>query len=159
MAWAIFKVECKGPLAGLFGGGGLFKGGGLLGGAIIPGILHSGGVAGSDGYGHGRAVSPSAFSGAKRYHRGGIAGLQPGEIPAILQRGEVVLPRNAKMNAGSTETIHVVLQDDSGRMAQIADQRIQTASGAIVQVSVQQSAKAVQSNFPTMLADAQARKM
>ncbi|ALJ98230.1 tail length tape measure protein [Brucella phage BiPBO1] len=149
----------KGPLAGLFGGGGLFKGGGLLGGAIIPGILHSGGVAGSDGYGHGRAVSPSAFSGAKRYHRGGIAGLQPGEIPAILQRGEVVLPRTAKMNAGSTETIHVVLQDDSGRMAQIADQRIQTASGAIVQVSVQQSAKAVQSNFPTMLADAQARKM
>ncbi len=149
----------KGPLAGLFGGGGLFKGGGLLGGAIIPGILHSGGVAGSDGYGHGRAVSPSAFSGAKRYHRGGIAGLQPGEIPAILQRGEVVLPRNSKIGGGSTETINVVLRDDSGRMAQIADQRIQTASGAIVQVSVQQSAKAVQSNFPTMLADAQARKM
>ncbi len=149
----------KGPLAGLFGGGGLFKGGGLLGGAIIPGILHSGGVAGSDGYGHGRAVSPSVFSGAKRYHKGGIAGLQPGEIPAILQRGEVVLPRNAKAGFGRTETINVVLQDDSGRMAQIADQRIQTASGAIVQVSVQQSAKAVQSNFPTMLADAQARKM
>ncbi|WP_266063791.1 tape measure protein [Brucella intermedia] len=149
----------KGPLAGLFGGGGLFKGGGLLGGAIIPGILHSGGVAGSDGYGHGRAVSPSVFSGAKRYHKGGIAGLQPGEIPAILQRGEVVLPRNSKFGGGSTETINVVLQDDSGRMAQIADQRIQTASGAIVQVSVQQSAKAVQSNFPTMLADAQARKM
>lgn len=149
----------KGPLAGMFGGGGIFKGGGLLGGAIIPGILHSGGVAGSDGYGHGRAVSPSVFSGAKRYHKGGIAGLQPGEVPAILQRGEVVLPRNAKAGAGSTETINVVLQDDSGRMAQIADQRIQTASGAIVQVSVQQSAKAVQSNFPTMLADAQARKM
>lgn len=149
----------KGPLAGMFGGGGIFKGGGLLGGAIIPGILHSGGVAGSDGYGHGRAVSPSVFSGAKRYHKGGIAGLQPGEVPAILQRGEVVLPRNAKAGFGRTETINVVLQDDSGRMAQIADQRIQTASGAIVQVSVQQSAKAVQSNFPTMLADAQARKM
>lgn len=149
----------KGPLAGMFGGGGIFKGGGLLGGSIIPGILHSGGVAGSDGYGHGRAVSPSVFSGAKRYHKGGIAGLQPGEVPAILQRGEVVLPRNSKAGVGSTETINVVLQDDSGRMAQIADQRIQTASGAIVQVSVQQSAKAVQSNFPTMLADAQARKM
>ncbi|MFK5639944.1 tape measure protein [Brucella sp. ZJ1_1] len=149
----------KGPLAGMFGGGGIFKGGGWLGGAIIPGILHSGGVAGSDGYGHGRAVSPSVFSGAKRYHKGGIAGLQPGEVPAILQRGEVVLPRNAKAGVGSTETINVVLQDDSGRMAQIADQRIKTASGAIVQVSVQQSAKAVQSNFPTMLADAQARKM
>lgn len=143
-------------------GGGLFGGkGGLFGGAIIPGILHGGGVAGSDGYGHGRAVSPSMFSGAKRYHKGGIAGLQPGEIPAILQRGEVVLPRNASaMKRGSsTETINVVLRDDSGRMASIADQRIQTASGAIVQVSVQQSVKAAQQNFPTMLADAQARKM
>ena len=81
-------------------GGGL-GGGGLLGGAIIPGILHSGGVAGSDGYGHGRSVSPSTFSGAKRYHTGGIAGLQPGEVPAILQRGELVLPRGSKIGSGS----------------------------------------------------------
>lgn len=74
-------------------------------------------------------------------------------IPVDLRAPTLGLARSR------TETIHVVLQDDSGRMAQIADQRIQTASGAIVQVSVQQSAKAVQSNFPTMLADAQARKM
>nr|WP_278376623.1 phage tail length tape measure family protein [Brucella anthropi] len=166
LANALQKVASKLidiALNNIFSGGGLFGGGkgGLFGGAIIPGILHSGGVAGTHGYNHGRAVSPSVFAGAKRYHTGGVAGLQPGEIPAILQRGEVVLPRGAGMvnKARSTETINVVLQDDSGRMAQIADQRIQTASGAIVQVSVQQSAKAVQSNFPTMLADAQARKM
>lgn len=166
LANALQKVASKLidiALNNIFSGGGLFGGGkgGLFGGAIIPGILHSGGVAGTHGYGHGRAVSPSVFAGAKRYHTGGVAGLQPGEIPAILQRGEVVLPRGAGMvnKARSTETINVVLRDDSGRMAQIADQRIQTASGAIVQVSVQQSAKAVQSNFPTMLADAQARKM
>ncbi len=166
LANALQKVASKLidiALNNIFSGGGLFGGGkgGLFGGAIIPGILHSGGVAGTHGYGHGRAVSPSVFAGAKRYHTGGVAGLQPGEIPAILQRGEVVLPRGAGLvNKGrSTETINVVLRDDSGRMAQIADQRIQTASGAIVQVSVQQSAKAVQSNFPTMLADAQARKM
>lgn len=84
------------------GGGGIFGGllggkkGGLFGGAIIPGILHDGGVAGRDGYGHGRAVSPSVFAGAKRYHRGGIAGIRSGEIPAILQRGEVVIPNGAK---------------------------------------------------------------
>lgn len=148
----------------LFGGagGGIFGGkGGLFGGAIIPGILHSGGVAGTDGYGHGRSISPSVFSGAKRYHKGGVAGLQPGEIPAILQRGEVVLPRGAgaMKRGGSTETIRVMLQDDSGRMAQIADQRIQTASGAIVQVSVQQSTRTVQQSLPSMMADAQARKM
>ncbi len=166
LANALQKVASKLidiALNNIFSGGGLFGGGkgGLFGGAIIPGILHSGGVAGTHGYNHGRTVSPSVFAGAKRYHTGGVAGLQPGEIPAILQRGEVVLPRGAGMvnKARSTETINVVLRDDSGRMAQIADQRIQTASGAIVQVSVQQSAKAVQSNFPTMLADAQARKM
>ncbi|MCK8779090.1 phage tail length tape measure family protein [Rhizobium sp. NTR19] len=84
---------------------GLFDGtsggkGGLFGGKIIPGILHSGGVAGSDGYGHGRAVSPSVFAGAKRYHKGGVAGLMPGEVPAILQRGEVVIPRGAKAASG-----------------------------------------------------------
>lgn len=85
-----------------FGGGGK---GGLFGGFLIPGILHSGGVAGRDGYGHGRAVSPSVFTGAKRYHKGGIAGLQPGEVPAILQRGEVVLPRGTK--AGTTQPASV----------------------------------------------------
>ncbi|MBN7759999.1 hypothetical protein JYP52_02535 [Nitratireductor aquibiodomus] len=83
-------------LGGLFsGGGGIGGGGGLLGGAIIPGILHSGGVAGRDGYGHGRAVSPSVFSGAPRYHNGGVAGLKPNEVPAILQKGEMVIPKGA----------------------------------------------------------------
>jgi hypothetical protein len=135
---------------------GLFSGG-LLGGAIIPGILHDGGVAGSDGYGHGRSVSPGVFAGARRYHTGGIAGLAPGEVPAILQRGEVVLPRGTK--AGGTETIKVELYDDSGRMAAVADQRIQTASGAIVQVSVQQSRKAIKGDMPGLMANAQKRAM
>jgi GH24 family phage-related lysozyme (muramidase) len=92
---SVFGIGGKGP--SLLGGGGK---GGLLGGSIIPGILHSGGVAGRDGYGHGRSVSPSVFAGAKRYHTGGIAGLQPGEVPAILQRGEMVLPRGSKIGSG-----------------------------------------------------------
>lgn len=77
----------------IFSSGGGAARGGLLGGRIIPGILHSGGVAGRDGYGHGRAVSPGVFAGASRYHSGGVAGLRPGEVPAILQRGEVVIPK------------------------------------------------------------------
>ncbi len=91
-------------LDGLFGKkGGLFGGGkgGLLGGFLIPGILHSGGVAGKDGYGHGRAVSPSVFAGARRYHSGGVAGLAPGEVPAILQRGEVVIPKGMGSRAAA----------------------------------------------------------
>ncbi len=83
--------------------------------------------------------------------------MQPGEVPAILQRGEVVLPKGAR-SAGATETIRVVLQDDSGRMAQIADQQIQTRSGAIVQVSVQQSVKSVKGQMTGLIADAQTRK-
>lgn len=142
-------------LTNLFSGG-LGKGG-LFGGFLIPGILHGGGVAGRDGYGHGRAVSPYAFTGAKRYHKGGIAGLQPGEVPAILQRGEVVLPRGSKV--GGTETVNVVLRDDSGRMAEIADQRIQTASGTIVQVSVAQSQKMTRSAMPSLVTDTQIRSL
>jgi hypothetical protein len=86
-------------LDNLFSGGGVFGGGssgggfrGLLGGTILPGILHGGGIAGRDGYGHGRSVSPAVFAGAPRYHGGGIAGLRPGEVPAILKKGEPVLP-------------------------------------------------------------------
>jgi hypothetical protein len=64
--------------------------GGLLGGRIIPGFLHRGGIAGVDGYDHNRAVSPSLFIGARRYHRGGFAGINPGEVPIIAKRGEPV---------------------------------------------------------------------
>lgn len=143
-------------LDGLFSGG-LFGKGGLFGGFIIPGILHSGGIAGRDGYGHGRSVSPAVFSGATRYHSGGVAGLRPDEVPAILQRGEVVLPRGSR--SGKTDVVRVVLQDDSGRMAQIADQRIHTAAGPIVEVSVQQSLKATKQQMPGLIANAQTRQM
>lgn len=84
---------------GLFSGG-LGKGG-LFGGKLIPGILHSGGIAGRDGYGHGRSVSPSVFSGAPRYHNGGIAGLKPDEVPAILQKGERIIPRSGTTSQSS----------------------------------------------------------
>lgn len=136
------------------GGGG----GGLLGGFLIPGILHSGGVAGSDGYGHGRAVSPSVFAGAKRYHRGGVAGLQPGEVPAILQKGEVVLPRGAQMSAQPQQvevTVSGVFVDDNGVVrAQVTQMGAQAAqAGATIAV------RQVNQGLPSMLADAQARKM
>lgn len=125
---------------GLLGGGG---GGGLLGGMIIPGILHSGGVAGKDGYGHGRAVSPSTFSGAKRYHTGGVAGLMPGEVPAILQRGEVVLPRGTK--AGGGQQVHVtvgVSADNNGNLLpfveSVSQKAVNTAAPKIVSAANQQ---------------------
>lgn len=72
---------------------------GALGGALgLPvGVAHSGGVAGS--LARQRTVDPRVFAFAPRYHEGGIAGLRPDEVPAILQRGETVLPRGASMPA------------------------------------------------------------
>lgn len=84
----------SGPLAGLFGGG-LFGGTtsfapGILSGARV-GLFHKGGVVGQGGAT--TTVHPGVFANAPRYHNGGIAGLKPGEIPAILQKGELVIPR------------------------------------------------------------------
>ncbi len=59
---------------------------------IDANVKHTGGIAG--GAGESRRVNPALFLAAPRYHIGGIAGLRPGEVPAILQAGEEVLTRN-----------------------------------------------------------------
>lgn len=66
-------------------------GGGFVGG-IIAGVKHDGGIVG--GSGRTRSVSPALFANAMRYHTGGIAGLKPGEVPSILERGEEVIRRD-----------------------------------------------------------------
>ncbi len=55
-------------------------------------VVHSGGVVGQRGTA--RTVDSMAFMNAVRMHSGGIAGLAPGEVPAILQRNEEVLTTN-----------------------------------------------------------------
>lgn len=55
-------------------------------------VAHSGGVIGSSALPT-RFIHPAYFDNAPRYHGGGIAGLRPDEVPAILQKGETVLPR------------------------------------------------------------------
>lgn len=62
------------------------------------GVLHTGGRVGSP---TSRTVSadPSLFANAPRFH----TGLRPDEFPAILQRGETVIPRNqTSMGGGSS---------------------------------------------------------
>lgn len=59
---------------------------------IPVGTNHNGGIAGRDRSST-RRVSAAWFNNAVRYHTGGIAGLAPNEVPAILQRGEEVLTR------------------------------------------------------------------
>lgn len=62
-----------------FGGGG--GGAGDLLSTLGSFFMHRGGIAGVDGS-------------ATRYHTGGIAGLRPDEVPAILRKGEEVLTRS-----------------------------------------------------------------
>lgn len=95
-----------GGLGSLFGiGGGSSAAGsvgvvGAAGGMVVPTFLHGGGVVGYGGYQNG-AFPASLFRDAPRFHNGspGI-GLKQDEIPAILQRGERVIPRGQNDNGG-----------------------------------------------------------
>ncbi|MDX0438925.1 phage tail protein [Sinorhizobium medicae] len=82
-------------LAGFGGFGGLGQFGIAAGGGI--GLYHGGGIVGP-GHGPRRNVSPLLFANAPRLHNG----LLPGEFPAILQRGEMVIPRSMVKRGGGT---------------------------------------------------------
>lgn len=81
-------------------GGGL----GVAGGAVP--LFHTGGLVGG-GAMMNKTVNPLVFVGATRYHSGGIAGLAPNEVPAILQKGEEVLtkqdPRHRSNGGGAVQ--------------------------------------------------------
>jgi tape measure domain-containing protein len=68
--------------------------------------FHRGGIAGKPGEASfTRRMPAAAFAFAPRYHAGGIAGLRPGEVPAVLKVGEETLteddPRHIKNFRGS----------------------------------------------------------
>lgn len=78
----------------------IFPGAGKAAGASMgAGVKHKGGMVGGPGVT--RNVDPMVFAGAPRFHSGGMVGLQPGEVPAILQTGEEVLARNDPRNAAN----------------------------------------------------------
>jgi hypothetical protein len=70
--------------------------------------MHAGGMVG--GAGPGRMVSALAFAGAPRMHSGGLAGLRPDEVPAILQRGERVLSRRETAGYGAGGPVNITIQ-------------------------------------------------
>ena len=105
-----------------------FTGGIGGGGGAVAGVLHTGGIAGSGG--GRRSVSPAWFGAAARYHTGGIAGLRPDEVPAVLQRGEEVLttsdPRHrANGGGGAGGNVKVVnLFDPAEAMSMALQTRV-----------------------------------
>ncbi len=79
-------------------------------------VKHSGGIVGQGGTIR-SGLNPLMFAAAPRYHSGGVAGLKPGEVPAVLQKGEEVLTRDdprhqanggGQQGGGSTRVINVV---------------------------------------------------
>lgn len=62
---------------------------------VNPDLAHSGGVIGSDALAS-RAAPASLFINAPRFH----TGLMPGEFPAILEKGETVLPKGMALGGG-----------------------------------------------------------
>lgn len=89
---------------------GSMESGGFLD-TVFSSIFHEGGVAG--GTAPSRQVPAFVFAGAPRYHGGGIAGLKPDEVPAILQRGEEVVSRKDRQrrSAGVNVVMHITTPD------------------------------------------------
>lgn len=81
-------------LSSLFSGSSGSTGGFFAAIGSLFGAAHSGGVIGSDTLHLKRKVNPSVFSGATKYHTGGIVGLTPNEVPIIAKKGEEVLTAN-----------------------------------------------------------------
>lgn len=74
-------------------------------------VNHSGGIAGNGKVM--RIVPPFIFDYAPRYHSGGVAGLKPNEVPAVLERGEEILtqsdPRHRNnIGKGNTSAYKIV---------------------------------------------------
>ncbi len=87
-------AQAVSSLMGMFGGmaagagGSMTTAGGSAAGGGNPYFLHSGGIAGRDGIR--KPVPFGTFANAPRMHIGGLAG---DEVPAILQKGERVIPK------------------------------------------------------------------
>lgn len=119
IAQKLIDIGVNAVVSGLFGPtgtslGGLLGGGGTavssqalsaISGGVVGGIFHQGGVVGAGG--PSRMVPASAFIGAPRYHSGGVAGFRPGEMPAILQKGELIIPKLRALGRGGQQRVDV----------------------------------------------------
>lgn len=133
--------------SGTGGGSGIF-------GSILSGIGKL--------FGFGFA-SGTANTGGKRGQPRGVVHGQEAVIP-LPAGGKVPVQLNSPDTKDlsrkmSRDVVDVNLIDDSGRMAEIADQRIRTASGTIVQVSVKQAYNQVKGNMASLMTDTQARSL
>jgi hypothetical protein len=106
------------------------------------GAAHGGGTVGAlTMTRHG--INPMVFGAAPRYHDGGIAGLRPGEVPAILMEGERIRTEQqeaalqAQLKAGSSDGLVTTPIVAIGEAA-IADAMASAAGGRVILTHVRE---------------------
>lgn len=126
---SIIRPTVKTVVEGFVGG----QGSSFLG-SLLGSVFHQGGMAG--GPAPLRAVPTALFLDAPRYHSGGVAGLKADEIPAILQRGERVIPRGATggVSGGSTVQNFTITVSVSGQAA--SDPQVAAQSGRTIGMAI-----------------------
>lgn len=130
------------------------KGGatGGAGGGLFGSIL--GGIGKIFGF-----ASGTANTGGKRGQPAGVVHGQEAVIP-LPAGGKVpvtISSPTVQQGKSSRDVVELRLSDDSGRMADIADQQIRTSSGTIVKVAVDQSYKTVKASMAGLMTDTQSR--
>lgn len=135
----------------LFGGGGFGKLFGL-GGTDYDAINNAPGMGGGGDI--------PAFAGGGSFRVGGSGAIDSQLVRFRASPGEMVNISHGNDNGGGYgEPIRIVLQHDAAFVGGIADQRIVTRSGQIVEVAVRQSQQATQRNFGAYTAQARARTL
>jgi hypothetical protein len=115
-----FATQGMSWLGGLFGGGGTVPAGDINPG--MANVAHAGGLMGHDAFPQ-RSVGAGLFAGAPRLH----GGLRAGEFPAILERGEQVVPRG-----GSPTRFELHVHDYSGRGLDVESGEIRRENDRLV---------------------------
>ena len=104
--------------------------GGLFGFNFQAPVAHGGLRPGETSTGVTRTVDPIIFYNAPRLHQG----LGPDEFPAILQRGEQVIPRGESAGFGGNVTVQLVNQSSAELDVQQGESRI--SADALVQTII-----------------------
>lgn len=130
------SIKTESLMAGMKGIGGFLSGvfGGLFGGATGAAgatsfvVAHAGGEVGFDSFPT-RTLASSYLYSAPRLHNG----LMPDEFPAILQRGETVIPRGKQETQKETVNYNIVIQAvDAKSFSDLTRRNPQAIIGPIV---------------------------
>lgn len=102
--------------------------------SMVGSFFHNGGIIGQDSPTFTKQVNPAIFNGAPRFHNG----LMPDEFPAILQKGEAVIPKKqvqSSIKQTQYSNVEVRIHNESQNKLEVkrADSQ-QDVSGMILDV-------------------------